>query len=452
MNEPALRQRPTTAVASATVQTQPGPPSAEDDGPPHERRNFWILVIYQVVLRAGWIFKTESVVMPHAADALDESGLTRGWLPLLNRLGQSVPPLLAAGFVRHLPRKQIAFMGTTSLMTLCFLGLTSLWLIPGLSDAQLAPLAYLLLYGLFFAAIGVNQLVYNTIQGKLIRPNRRGRLLMLADFAGASLAVLCAVVLLMRWLHEDHADYAAIFGFTTSLFAAASAMSWLLVEPPDPPGQTLAHQRPLLGGAWQALRENPNFRRLTLVAALFSTTLVLFPHYQALARQRLGLGTPWLVWWVVAQNAGTAFFSLITGPLADAHGNRRALSLVTLLIAGGPLAALAALQWPGLGRIAFPLVFSLVGLTPVAQKTFNNYTLEIVPREHHPRYLSTLSLSMALPIAFSPLASVMIRLVGFEAVFLIVVGLLLAGWLLSFGLEEPRHRGQALVVMEEPLD
>jgi len=259
-------------------------------------------------------------------------------------------------------------------------------------------------------------------------------------------------VLLMRWLHEDHADYAAIFGFTTSLFAAASAMSWLLVEPPDPPGQTLAHQRPLLGGAWQALRENPNFRRLTLVAALFSTTLVLFPHYQALARQRLGLGTPWLVWWVVAQNAGTAFFSLITGPLADAHGNRRALSLVTLLIAGGPLAALAALQWPGLGRIAFPLVFSLVGLTPVAQKTFNNYTLEIVPREHHPRYLSTLSLSMALPIAFSPLASVMIRLVGFEAVFLIVVGLLLAGWLLSFGLEEPRHRGQALVVMEEPLD
>jgi predicted MFS family arabinose efflux permease len=452
MNEPALRQRPTTAVPSATVQTQPGPPSAEDDGPPHERRNFWILVIYQVVLRAGWIFKTESVVMPHAADALDESGLTRGWLPLLNRLGQSVPPLLAAGFVRHLPRKQIAFMGTTALMTLCFLGLTSLWLIPGLSDAQLAPLAYLLLYGLFFAAIGVNQLVYNTIQGKLIRPNRRGRLLMLADFAGASLAVLCAVVLLMRWLHEDHADYAAIFGFTTSLFAAASAMSWLLVEPPDPPGQTLAHQRPLLGGAWQALRENPNFRRLTLVAALFSTTLVLFPHYQALARQRLGLGTPWLVWWVVAQNAGTAFFSLITGPLADAHGNRRALSLVTLLIAGGPLAALAALQWPGLGRIAFPLVFSLVGLTPVAQKTFNNYTLEIVPREHHPRYLSTLSLSMALPIAFSPLASVMIRLVGFEAVFLIVVGLLLAGWLLSFGLEEPRHRGQALVVMEEPLD
>ena len=81
---------------------------------PHERRNFWILVIYQVVLRAGWIFKTESVVMPHAADALDPSGLARGWLPLLNRFGQSVPPVLAARQVKNLPKKQRAFMTTTA--------------------------------------------------------------------------------------------------------------------------------------------------------------------------------------------------------------------------------------------------------------------------------------------------------------------------------------------------
>ena len=74
-------------------------PSTDSGAPPHETRNFWILVVYQVVLRAGWIFKTESVVMPHAADALDPSGLARGWLPLLNRFGQSVPPVLAALFL-----------------------------------------------------------------------------------------------------------------------------------------------------------------------------------------------------------------------------------------------------------------------------------------------------------------------------------------------------------------
>ena len=56
---------------------------------------------------------------------------------------------------------------------------------------------------------------------------------------------------------------------------------------------------------------------LAIVSALFSTTLVLFPHYQQIAAERLGLKTQWLVWWVVAQNMGTALFSLITGPIAD---------------------------------------------------------------------------------------------------------------------------------------
>ena len=109
-------------------------------------------------------------------------------------------------------------------MTLCFLGLTSIWLIPGLIETSFSPVVFLVLYGLFFSAIGVNQLAYNTIQGKLIRANRRGRLLMIADFVGASAAVVCAATLLMQWLHDDGADYAAIFGFTTVLFAAASVM------------------------------------------------------------------------------------------------------------------------------------------------------------------------------------------------------------------------------------
>ncbi len=422
------------------------------DSPPHEARNFWILVIYQVVLRAGWIFKTESVVMPHAADALDPSGLARGWLPLLNRFGQSVPPVLAARRVKNLPKKQRAFMTTTAAMTLCFFGLTSLWLIPGAAGHRSAAVAFLVLYGLFFSAIGVNQLAYNTIQGKLIRPTRRGRLLMIADFVGASSAMICAATLLLQWLHDDGADYAAIFGFTTCLFAVASAMSWFLKEQSDDHFEPYRGVTHVFQAAWRTLADDANFRRLAIVSALFSTTLVLFPHYQALARERLGLGTTWLVWWVVAQNGGTALFSVLTGPLADSYGNRLALRIVTLLIIAGPLAALAAVFWPDIGKAAFPLVFLFVGLTPVAQKTFNNYTLEITEPEHHPRYLSTLSLSMALPIFASPLVSPLINVIGFERVYLGVTGLLFLGWLLSFGLIEPRSGARSIVLSEESLD
>lgn len=432
--------------SSSPIKDEPRPHSPSD-----ESRNFWILVIYQVILRAGWIFKTESVVMPHAADALDSTGLARSWLPLLNRLGQSVPPVLAARRIKNLPKKQRAFMATTAAMTLCFLGMTSLWLIPGLTQHGFAPVIFLALYALFFSAIGGNQLAYNTIQGKLIQANRRGRLLTIADFVGASAAVVCAATLLLQWLHDDGADYAAIFGFTTALFAAASIMSWLLTELPDDHYEASRGVSHVFQAAWRTLAEDANFRRLAIVSALFSTTLVLFPHYQALAKTKLDLGTTWLVWWVVAQNVGTALFSLITGPIADGYGNRLALRVATLLIVAGPLTALIAIHWPEIGKTAFPLVFLFVGLTPVAQKMFNNYTLEITQTEHHPRYLSTLSLSMAFPILFSPLVSPLIDLIGFEMVYLSVVGLLVLGWVLSFGLIEPRGH-HAIVLAEEVIE
>ncbi|HEX5104476.1 MAG TPA: hypothetical protein VFV87_11725, partial [Pirellulaceae bacterium] len=417
----------------------------------HETRNFWLLIVYQVVLRTGWIFKTESVVMPHAADALDHTGLARGWLPLLNRLGQSIPPVLAARRIKNQRKKKRAFIGTTASMTLCFLGLTSLWLIPGLAQFRFTAILFLFLYALFFAAIGINNLAYNTIQGKLIRPNWRGRLLTLADAIGATSAMICAATLLLMWLHDDGADYAAIFGFTTVLFAAASVMSWFLKEQPDnhyEPARGVAH---VFRAAWRTLAEDANFRRLAIVAALFSSTLVLFPHYQAIARDELQLGTRWLVWWVVAQNAGTLLFSVLTGPLADAFGNRLALRMLTLLIVAGPLAAIAAIYWPEAGRVAFPLVYLFIGMTPVAQKTFNNYTLEISEPENHPRYLSTLSLSMAAPLLASPLVSLALIYVRFEVVYLVVIVLLVLGWLMTFGLTEPRAGGRPVVLSEDSI-
>jgi MFS family permease len=456
MNKEGETERQRDKENSSDLPVSPSPAlsvssAAATDERPHEPRNFWLLVAYQIVLRTGWIFKTESVVMPVAADALDPTGLTRGWLPLLNRIGQSVPPVLAARRIKNLPKKKRAFIATTASMTLCFLGLTCLWLIPGLARHRWSAIIFLALYALFFAAIGINGLTYNTIQGKLIRVTRRGRLLMIADFVGASSAMICAVTLLPMWLHEDSADYAAIFGFTTALFAVASVMSWFLKEQPDDhyePPRGLGH---VFRAAWQTLAEDANFRRLAIVSALFSTTLVLFPHYQAIARDELQLDTTWLVWWVFAQNGGTALFSLLTGPIADAYGNRLSLRILTLLVVIGPLAALAAIYFPAVGRVAFPLVFVFIGMTPVAQKTFNNYTLEISEPQDHPRYLSTLSLSMAAPLLASPLVSPLINAVGFEAVYLFVVCLLLLGWLMTFRLTEPRAAGRPVVLSEDSI-
>ena len=78
----------------------------------HESRNLFLLVIHQIVLRVGWIFKTESVIMPAFLDFLagPQAGLLRGFMPLLNRLGQSLPPVFVAEWLqtRHLKRRALA--------------------------------------------------------------------------------------------------------------------------------------------------------------------------------------------------------------------------------------------------------------------------------------------------------------------------------------------------------
>lgn len=409
-----------------------------DPARPAESRNFLLLVIYQILMRTGWIFKTESSIMPAVVDALGGTGWMRGALPLLNRFGQSIPPMLMARSIKRLAQKKWAFVGTTTTMVFLFLTITSIWLIPGLAQSRYAALIYLVLYALFFMAIGVNQLAFNTLQGKLIRVRSRGRLLMLADTIGATTAITCALLLLPRWLRDDGADFSWIFGFSTGLFAAASLLAWMLVEEPDSAASTTTKRERVFVAAWQVLRSDQPFRRLCVVAALFSSSLVLFPHYQAIASDKLGLGTPYLMWWVVAQNIGTAMFSVLTGPLSDRFGNRLSIRILTILICLAPQTAMLLSFYGETGKWAFAAVFVLVGMTPVAQKTFNNYTLELTTPENHPRYLSTLSLCMAVPILFSILVGHFIDWLGFTAVYHGVTVLMACGALLSFRLIEPR--------------
>ena len=82
------------------------PASGADNLYPAQRHNFIVMVIYQVVMRMGWIFKTESVIMPAVLDSIGGAGWLRGCLPMLNRFSQSIPPLVLARQIKIMPRKK----------------------------------------------------------------------------------------------------------------------------------------------------------------------------------------------------------------------------------------------------------------------------------------------------------------------------------------------------------
>ena len=431
--------QPPASTASDDEALSSPPNSHQEPGnaPQVSSWNFLILAGYQITMRTGWIFKTESVIMPAVLDYVAGAGWVRGWLPLLNRFGHSLPPLLLARRVKNTPRKKTVLFWTTAYMTILMLGMAALITISHRPAPWWTSGVFLLVYTLFFVCIGVNHLTFNTLQGKLVETTWRGRLLLLANVFGATTAVLCAFFLMPRWLAGSAPRYDLLFLMAAAMFGVSAVLAALLSEKPDDNCEpSTSFSRVFLDAAW-LLRNHVQFRRLALVAAMFGTSMMLFPHYQSLGLQDMRLELKNLMWWVVIQNIGTGVFSVPAGIVADRWGNRLVLQVAMLGAAAAPVVALA-LRFADVGAL-YCLVFPLVGLTPVVIRTLQNFTLELCEAGDHPRYLSTLGLCMSVPLFFSPLVGLLIDLVGFEIVFLGTCMIVVLGWLATFSLREPRH-------------
>jgi len=422
------------------------PPEPDDLSPErHESRNLGILALQLIIMRIGWIFKTESVIIPHVLDIISSNASwARGFLPVLNRLGQSLPPLLAADFIRDIRLKKRALIYTTMGMALPFLTLASVWWWLEARDRLWLVVLFLILYLLFFSATGLNQLVDGTLQGKLIRPDRRGRLLGIAGVIGSIGAVCAAYFLLRPWIQlPNHDGFVYIFLFNGSAYVIAGLMANLCHEQPDESPADKPARPPFwspFARAWQTFRDDQRFRRAAWMATLFMTGLLLFPHYQAMAREMLGTSDLDIIWWVIAQNISVGVLSPIFGGIADRWGNRIALRIAAFLAAFTPIiAVLLASPWFPLGREWFWITYVFLGLTPVTMKTISNYTLELVPRDKHPQYLSTMTICYTVPFLFSPLLGFAMDYIPFQIPFLAVSCTIAIGGLLTFRMAEPRH-------------
>lgn len=417
-----------------------------------ETHNLLCFVVYQVVIRVGWIFKTETVIMPAVLDAVADSGLLRGLLPVFNRGGQSLPPLAAAGPLGRTAKQKWLLMGATLLMAVWFAVLAAVWTPLQARWPHLLAALFLVIYGLFAVSNGLNQLVAASLQGKLIAPARRGRLMLVSVTIGSVVAILAAVLLLGPWL-EAADGFSWIFGVTAACFAAGAIVPAFLVEPAGDVDTKHATRVPDHRESWysravdgwndwrKVLARDRSLVRLCLVAACFSAVLMLFPHYQAFARDRLGSRIGSLLTWVVAQNVATGVASLVAGPMADRRGTRIVLVWLVALSSLTPLVVIGLSLLPQ-GRAAdlFWLVYLPLGLNPISLKIFTNYALELAPQEaEHPRYVSIVGAALAAPFVVSPLVGIAVDLIGFRPVFAAGAAVIVAGAAVATGLPEPRR-------------
>ena len=412
-------------------------------------RNLFLLAAHQIVLRVGWIFKTESVIMPAFLDQLAGAGWIRGFLPVLSRLGQGIPPLLCANYLRARRLKKRALAALAVLMGIPFLFLSLAWFVSGGVRQAWMPGLFLALYFVFFVLYGLYLVSFGTVQGKLIRPARRGYLLVLSTFWGAIPAMLVAFWLMPGWLDSSPPRWDYMFGFVGVCFLLSGWIALMPFEPGEDVSCTPADRPGALSDTLRVLRNDANLRSLVWVAVLFATGLIIFPHYQAFAREEfgraeveresLGLSGVQLVIWVVTQNVAVALFSLVVGPLADRRGYRLVLRLLIFGSAAAPAFAVSLVRLPNpLGADSFWLVYVALGVTPLVHRALLNYALEICTPDAHARYQSIVTLGVVLPFLLSPAVGWLIDAIGFQPVFTATIVLILLSGLMTFHLEEPR--------------
>ncbi|MGQ9576296.1 MAG: hypothetical protein ACUVUC_13355 [Thermoguttaceae bacterium] len=409
--------------------------------PPRETQNLLVLALHQIVWRVGWTFKTETIIVPAFLDRLAGQGWVRGLLPLLKYLGQSVPPVFSAERLKTVRKKKWALAVLAVLASLPYLALAAIWLAIGGQKAWWAAAAFLAIHFLFFVAYGLYLMAFGTVQGKLIRPTRRGQLLWGATFWGLFPTILFCGWLMPGWLRSPVPGYGYLFLSVGIAFLAAALVACLLREPSSLPGEA-AERINGLSQTVRALRRDRNLRRLVVLIVLSGVSLVIIPHYQAFARQSLGLTDAHLVLFVITHTTSVSMYSLLLGPVADLWGYRITLRLAIL---GAAIAPAYALCLPLLGRWVAPewfwVVFIPLGLTPLVPTIMANYALELCPTSEHPRYLSIVNLALLPPYAMSPLVGSLVDMTSFETVALGTFVLMLVCGGLTFWLEEPRQRG-----------
>ncbi|MBN1910012.1 MAG: MFS transporter [Pirellulales bacterium] len=429
------------------TESPPDAPPRSSHWPSHpelearEPRNLLVLVVHQVVFRIAWMFKTESVVIPAFLDSVAGAGWIRGCLPVLSRFGLHVPPVFFAEPLRRIPRKKVALGVLGVLMSAPFALMAGILALTAGTKPSWMPWVFLGLYTVFFILTGLYFLAFNTLQGRVIRPTRRGRLLLLGTFWGTIPAVAISLWLMPGWLGRATPAFGPTFLFVAGGFFIAGLIGLLTFEPPSTDDRPKIPWLSSLADVVRTVRADANLRRLLLVVMLGSSSLLLMPHYQALAREELGIGGGNLTFWVIAQSISVGIISLLVGLLADSRGYRVTLQLLVVGSTLAPALSMGLAQWgqPWGGRLYF-LVFAAFGIAPMGFRATANYTLEICEPAQHTRYLSTVALGSAVPYLVSPLVGELVDLIGFRIVFSTVIALTLLGGVLSLRLEEPRHR------------
>ncbi len=396
-------------------------------------------LVHGVLFRAGMAFSEPMSVLPVFLKHFTGSQAMIGVFSALMNAGSVLPQLLVAHKLESKPRKKpvlvVAIWVRAALWLI--LGLLAYFCPPGHPTIVLAGLL-LLLFG-FSLAGGVATIPFNDIWGKALPATLRGRFFGHRQLWGGLLAIGAGYAV-KRILGNPSIAFPRNYAYLFLLSFAFIAVSYVALSSlREPEGKANHHRRRLadfLKASLRILWQDRNFGALILTQLAVGFGAFALPFYVLYGRDELHMAAGDVGTLVAAQMAGGILSNLLWAHLSDRVGNRIVIVLTAAMAVGIPLLALVS---PAVGWRLLIAVFVLIGFsTSGSQIGFTNYLLEIAPEQLRPTYIALRGTALGLTMLLPVLGGLLIDMYSYQATFLVALGVLIAGLLLSLRLKPVR--------------
>ena len=408
----------------------------------HLTRNYVALLAHGMLGQTGFRLVNAPTFMPAYLMLLSGgSEFIVGLALSLQALGMTLTPFLAANLIAH--RKRVLPVGLISgaLMrsTILMIALCGFYL-----EGQAALIGVLLSMTLLGVFSGMQGVIFNFLNSKIIPVSKRGRLTGLRNFLAGIVSALVAFIAGAMLLGDtpDATGYSWTFllGF---VLTSLGLMMLLAVREPEPP--EVRDKQPLgdsLAKLPQLLRDDPAFTRYFLARALATMGRMAMPFYILYAGQSIGLDGPTLGILTIAFTIAATFSNLAWGAIADRTGFR----LTFLLSIGLWIAATGLLIFTDGLFMAFMVFIGVGAAVQGFQNSSQNLTLEFGDRADLPTRLAVANTASELAGTIGPLlGGVLAATLGYEWVFSTSVLFLLVGGIVVYRhVPEPRFAKPAL--------
>ena len=299
-------------------------------------------------------------------------------------------------------------------------------------------LGFGLLFGLYALASGIAGISFMEIVGKMIPTNKRGTLFGMRMFFGGLLAALAGpIVKIIIESRSFPVNFGYLYLLALLVIALGLASFALVKEGPKPLADTGTSFKTNLIGGLAILRNNRNIRRLITARVLTNSYLLALPFYIIMATSHLGIPRPAAASYLSFEMIGYLGLNIVWARVSNKISNKFLLKLALLCALVPPVLAFYAYHhYPG--YFVYGLVFFFAGAAISGTSMgYLNYLLEIVDEASRPVAIGLVHTLIAPTIFLSGLGGLIIKLLGYPALYAITAICLIYSLINILHLNEP---------------